>query len=59
MKKAFLKMQCKDQIGKIGTFAVDEDGKQITPTFKDMYAFTKWINRINFLTIKHKYQWII
>ena len=42
MKVRKLKIQCRDEIGQIGTFTCDENGKQNSPTFASLYDFSKW-----------------
>ena len=40
MKKAKIKIQCFSEITKtVGTFLVDMEGEQLTPTYTDFYEF--------------------
>lgn len=37
-----LKIQCKDELGQIATFTVDQTGKQNSPSFPSMYDLSTW-----------------
>ena len=37
-----LRIQCKDAIGQIKTFTVDENGKQNSPSFDSLYDLSRW-----------------
>lgn len=42
MKIRKLKIQCTDEIGQRGTFTVDENDKQNSPTFASLYELSTW-----------------
>ncbi len=37
-----LRIQCTDQIGQVGTFTVDQTGKQNSPTFDSLHSLSNW-----------------
>lgn len=59
MQKAYIKTNSIDKFGQSGlSFAVNEQGKQVTPSFVDYVSFQEWIKNTSGLAHIQKHEYV-